>query len=520
VALNPGTPPSAPPSPGAAGAAAAAAAAAVGGGGGVAATTPTCTVCSGHESYEELLSIEAVFNALRQELTELRANGPAFVLRVGALHVPPVLVGGNGELFSPCPGMGPWDVEVILKLSDTDPIYSTPLRATLRFPMRWPAEAPEIRVDSLMSWPLLRRDRTPPGAFYKSLERDEDGKLSIVQILEKLREFLLNPLPFVGLDSGDGGQEARRSRAWLEAARKVNTERMSVINQYTKQAKHPELFDPMSPLRPEWFDPAFWAAHEEGSTEGWKKVLREEEPGEVYSMPIFTEAFCDFFLEEVFAFYASGLPARRPNSMNNYGIVLNDIGLEHFVDKLQAVLQPIGRILFPGAGSDWDGHHCFIVRYRENEDLGLDMHTDDSDVTFNICLGLDFDGAGLQFCGTMGQKDHRQYRVTYKHERGRCIVHLGRKRHGADDITRGERMNLILWNHSTTYRKSNEYKNPPYVAEGDDPDLRCLSYTHDRDFGAFKPYPEGKDHLANQAWCPPRGAEYPNFGDRKEKSDH
>ena len=27
------------------------------------------------------------------------------------------------------------------------------------------------------------------------------------------------------------------------------------------------------------------------------------------------------------------------------------------------------------------------------------MHTDDSDVTFNICLGLDFQGAGLQFCG-------------------------------------------------------------------------------------------------------------------------
>ena len=36
------------------------------------------------------------------------------------------------------------------------------------------------------------------------------------------------------------------------------------------------------------------------------------------------------------------------------------------------------------------------------KDLGLDMHTDNSDITFNVCLGRDFDGAGLTFCGHMG----------------------------------------------------------------------------------------------------------------------
>ena len=36
-----------------------------------------------------------------------------------------------------------------------------------------------------------------------------------------------------------------------------------------------------------------------------------------------------------------------------------------------------------------------------------DMHTDDSDVTFNVCLGKDFKGAGLQFCGNQGAPDHR-----------------------------------------------------------------------------------------------------------------
>lgn len=72
-----------------------------------------------------------------------------------------------------------------------------------------------------------------------------------------------------------------------------------------------------------------------------------------------------------------------------------------------------------------------------DQDLGLDMHTDDSDVTFNVCLGKDFDGAGLQFCGTMGHRNHRHQSLVYHHVKGRCVVHLGRTRHGADDITRG-----------------------------------------------------------------------------------
>jgi hypothetical protein len=39
-----------------------------------------------------------------------------------------------------------------------------------------------------------------------------------------------------------------------------------------------------------------------------------------------------------------------------------------------------------------------------------------------------------------------------------CVVHLGAQRHGADDITSGERLNLIVWNHSTLYRQTDHYK--------------------------------------------------------------
>ena len=101
--------------------------------------------------------------------------------------------------------------------------------------------------------------------------------------------------------------------------------------------------------------------------------------------------------------------------------------------------------------------------------LGLDMHTDDSDVTFNVCLGKQFTGSGLIFCGMMGSPEHRQLSAIYHHKVGRCVVHLGRKRHGADNIATGERVNLIIWNVNNTYRNTDEYDNHKYEKESGPP---------------------------------------------------
>lgn len=286
-------------------------------------------------------------------------------------------------------------------------------------------------------------------------------------------------------------------------------QRLSIIRQYSGKVLHPELFQPQ--LREEWFDPQLWCAHRENTPEAWRALLQEHLPGEVFSFKMFSEAFLNMLVGEIFNFYASGLPAQRPNSMNNYGIVLNAIGLDPLIGALQKMLQPLGELLWPGPGSMWDSHHCFIVRYREGEDLGLDMHTDDSDVTFNVCLGLEFSGAGLQFCGHMGAANHRKHTYTYKHVKGTCVCHLGRKRHGADDIKSGERLNLILWNHSTTYRQCAEYLSPPYTGEEGPPDEVCVSYRHDRDYGIFKEYPEGKENNKGLGWCPPKPYEYAGF---------
>ena len=234
----------------------------------------------------------------------------------------------------------------------------------------------------------------------------------------------------------------------------------------------------------------------------------------MYSFPLFTETFADVLLGEVAHYQASGLPVRRPNSMNNYGLILNSIGLEPLVDVLQAhYLQPVAAMLFPDDGGlSLDSHHTFMVRYKQGEDLGLDMHTDDSDVTFNVCLTRGFTGAVLAFCGHQGTPAHRHLALGYAHEFGRCVVHSGRKRHGAKDIASGIRENLIVWNRSVRFRDSRSYTHPPYVKEGSAPDAECLSWTHDRDYGKYLQYPAGKEHHAETAWCPPSHARHDGGG--------
>ena len=203
-------------------------------------------------------------------------------------------------------------------------------------------------------------------------------------------------------------------------------------------------------------------------------------------------------------------PARPPY---RYGLVLNEIGMEPIFDSLQArVLQPIARLLFPHEGCSLDRHHSFIVQYEMGKDLGLDMHTDNSDVTFNVCCGRDFEGAGLTFCGSMGEGSHRKFSYRHKHVKGHAVVHLGRRRHGADDLTTGERLNLIVWNTNLVFRNSAGYmdlqRQHRYEREVGPPDEVCLSYTHDRDYFTYKEKPSAHAKMTRRAWCPPKFAQH------------
>jgi len=186
-------------------------------------------------------------------------------------------------------------------------------------------------------------------------------------------------------------------------------------------------------------------------------------------------------MDEVTNYDNSNLPKHRPNSMNNYGVVLNNIGMEPLFDLLLDIVRPLTKELYGQFGGDsLDHHHTFIVQYKVGKDLSLDMHTDDSEVTFNVNIHDEFEGSSLNFCGMHGQVDLRKHKLAYHHKKGRAVVHAGTQRHGAADITEGERNNLIFWCKSSKYRQSYELapRSDKHVA----PDKVCLSKKHDADY--------------------------------------
>ncbi|GMI06687.1 hypothetical protein TrRE_jg6408 [Triparma retinervis] len=181
--------------------------------------------------------------------------------------------------------------------------------------------------------------------------------------------------------------------------------------------------------------------------------------------------------------------------MNNYGLVLNEVGMRDYCTSLMAkVVAPLSKILFPTEmfSNSLDHHHTFCVEYRAEElgvgDRHLDMHHDASEVTLNVCLGRDgFKASGLQFCGDYGASDHRASSLKLEHTIGTAVLHLGRRRHGADNITGGERVNLIVWARSSAFRAAAAYGHVPpdgypKTKEGSVVDTVCLSRANDADY--------------------------------------
>lgn len=450
----------------------------------------------------------AAFAALLSEIDAARAL--PFVENLAAEVM--AFAESGGAAVEPTADTGPFVVMATLLGSEGTAYDGCRFRVRLKCNALWPQSLPEVRFCGVIHHPFVARD----GLL------DEDHFLHAIGKLRAEASVEGSPLgslcaALCAVDSlllvsaPDNSSAKGRASVFRDSA-----ERMQTIAAYAPQQKHPRLFDVQRGWDPEWFDPMFRAASDAGTAESWRSLVREE-AWEVFSFPMFTEAFCDMLVEEMLHFESTGLPISRPNSMNKYGLIINNIGLEAMLDQLQELfLQPLSHVLFPGIGSQFDHHHSFVVRYKMGEDLGLDMHTDDSEVTFNICLGREFEGAGLQICGNQAGATHRKASISYRHIRGRCLLHLGHRRHGADDITAGERLNLIIWNHNNEYRRTDRWSSfhmqgSKYETEDGPPDLVCVSFTHDRDYGIFQEYSDKTKQHQGKGWCPPRFAEYDGF---------
>lgn len=351
-------------------------------------------------------------------------------------------------------------------------------RVQVSFFASYPTMPPVVRFASIIYHPQIEEGGLLEDIFYDALEWSRKPNRHVKRVVSLIHSMLVEPVP--------GGSPL--PKRVLNRIRALQLRRRRTLLDYTPLhqglfAQHPKLDD--------WLDAELLAAVRSRDEARMRALLTEVSPG-VFSFVLARPELCDAFLEEIAAFEASGLPKARPNSMNRYGVIVNEIGMERFIDEIQReVMCPLTEFLYanvPGCLS-LDHHHAFVVEYQAGADLGLDMHHDDSEVTLNLCLGKEFTGAVLTFCGVFGTKAYRKLTYQYTHVPGRAVLHLGRQRHGADDISSGERMNLIIWGKSSSLRAVLPSERP--VHAGEVPDVVCLSYTHDIDYEEYKPLPPG-----------------------------
>ncbi|XP_049908047.1 2-oxoglutarate and iron-dependent oxygenase domain-containing protein 2 [Epinephelus moara] len=184
------------------------------------------------------------------------------------------------------------------------------------------------------------------------------------------------------------------------------------------------------------------------SEEGLGDFLEEEAAARVYRFPVFEKSFCEELMEELEHFEQSSAPKGRPNTMNHYGILLNELGFdEGFITPLRELyLHPLTSLLYPDCGGRClDSHKAFVVKYDMNEDLDLSYHYDNAEVTLNVSLGKDFTEGNLYF-GDMRQVPLSETECSeVEHRVTEGLLHRGQHMHGALPISSGQRWNLIIW---------------------------------------------------------------------------
>ncbi|KAF7029520.1 hypothetical protein CFC21_041240 [Triticum aestivum] len=239
--------------------------------------------------------------------------------------------------------------------------------------------------------------------------------------------------------------------------------RQKIVHLY--KPLHQELYS-MHPSA--FFLPTFLEAVRTNTEESIASIMTEPIAG-VFSFAMLQPNFCDMLLEEVENFekwvHAMKFKIMRPNTMNKYGAVLDDFGLEAMLNQfMEEFIAPISKVFYPEVGGGTlDSHHAFVVEYGKDRDVELGFHVDDSEVTLNVCLGKQFSGGELYFRGIrcenhVNSETQHEEMYDYSHVPGRAVLHRGRHRHGARPTSSGLRMNLLLWCRSSVFREMKKYQ--------------------------------------------------------------
>ena len=125
------------------------------------------------------------------------------------------------------------------------------------------------------------------------------------------------------------------------------------------------------------------------------------------------------------------------------------------------VVRPIARLLYTETKikRELDFRHGYVAGYSDRASSEravtrdhLVSHTDDSDVTLNVCLGDDFEGGTLRFYGLRGTSQEGKLIGEYEPARGTAVIHAGRHLHEVTKVTNGDRYAYIIWARSWNLR--------------------------------------------------------------------
>ncbi|CAB1450017.1 unnamed protein product [Pleuronectes platessa] len=228
----------------------------------------------------------------------------------------------------------------------------------------------------------------------------------------------------------------------------VSAERAAVIKDIY-QPLHPHVYQLRESYLTRRFKQIVEYCRSSGASEqGLLDVLDGEAAPRVYRFQVFEKSFCEELVEELEHFEQSTAPKGRPNTMNHYGILLNELGFDEnfFTPLREQYLHPLTSLLYPDCGGRClDSHKAFVVKYDMNEDLDLSYHYDNAEVTLNVSLGKDFTEGNLYF-GDMRQVSLSETECSeVEHRVTEGLLHRGQHMHGALPISSGQRWNLILW---------------------------------------------------------------------------
>ncbi|XP_048199030.1 2-oxoglutarate and iron-dependent oxygenase domain-containing protein 2 isoform X2 [Perognathus longimembris pacificus] len=245
--------------------------------------------------------------------------------------------------------------------------------------------------------------------------------------------------------------ERRRQLGQESAAR-----RALIASSY--HAARPEIYSSLqdAALAPEFLAASEYSASPGADLQGLLQQLETvSEEKRIYRVPVFTASFCQALLEELEHFEQSDMPKGRPNTMNNYGVLMSELGLDQpLVTPLREhFLQPLMALLFPECGGGClDSHRAFVVKYALGQDLELGCHYDNAELTLNVALGKAFTGGALYFGGLFQAPAALMEPLEVEHVVGQGVLHRGGQLHGARPLRTGERWNLIVWLRASAVR--------------------------------------------------------------------